>query len=498
MSCLRAGILFILLTAGCKKGLSPIPGTTTRIDTPISERGTELTMRIFSTEDECASRVKPEDLKYCLPNVDRGHAEVRLAFQLRDEADVFPLPLTKEHIKVGHMGRELQDGTEGIRYALIPHEPVRSSQLFILLIDGSSSMSKAGRLEKVRDALLLPEVKSAFFPEDVTTRVAIFQFTDRGPVPLGGRLRLLETPGEYSRLIRQELQVLRGYTHLFDAIRFATGPFLARKDIKEMLEVYEMTPTVVALTDGFNNQAARDTCRSNATRLNALLKHLDRVRSPEEGADPRRRPSVYTVGLGRPLRPGFKIPSEAGEKVRALDICGRKNVDRRIDGDLEERGIDNASLEWIARRAGGSSYVRQDKAGLGMAFQGAAAERYEWFEVRYTTHPFWLRRKFNTRVRLVNFATAEASVNFYPSAWLDAPPGRMSASGWSEPRSYRFTAVVLLPLLGFTLSFSFLGATLFNTRRVVLGRLRRPRLPVPTAPAAPPSPPPDPDPPSVV
>ena len=480
--------------AGCEKGLSPIPGTTTRIDSPKAERGTELTMRIFSTEDECAAAVKPEDIQYCLPNVDRGNAEVRLAFQLRDEADVFPLPLTKEHIKVGHMGRELQDGTEGIRYALIPHQPIRSSQLFILLIDGSSSMSKAGRLGKVRDALLLPEVKSAFFPEDVNTRVVIFQFTDRGPVPLGGRLRLLETPGEYTRLIRQELRVLNGYTHLFDAIRFATGPFLAREDIKSMLAVLEMTPTVVALTDGFNNENARDTCRSNAPRLNVLLKHLDRVRSPEEGADPRRRPSVYTVGLGRPLRLGFKLPSDVDGKVKALDICGRRNVDRRIDGDLEERGIDNASLEWIARRAGGSSYVRQDKAGLGEAFQGAAAERHEWFEVRYSTHPFWLRRKFNTRLRLVNFATAEASVNFYPSAWLDAPPGRITDSGWAEQRSYKFTAVVLLPFLGLTLSLSFLGATMFNTRRAVLGRLRRPRPPSLPVPAAPPPPPAETDP----
>lgn len=487
-----AGVMGLLLLVGCERGLSVIPGTTTRIDSPVSERGTELTMRIFSTEDQCAAAVKPEDIDRCLPNVDRGNAEVRLAFQLRDEADVFPLPLTTDHIKVGHMGQELPvNHPEGYKYILIPHDPVRSSQLFILLIDGSSSMSKGGRMKKVRDALLMPEVKAAFFPQDVNTRVAIFQFTDRGPQPLGGRLRLLESPQAYTRLIRQELRVLQGYTHLFDAIRWATGPFLAEKDIKDLLELNEMTPTVVALTDGFNNESARDTCRSNAARLNGLLKHLERVRSPEEGADPRRRPSVYTVGLGRPLRPGFKIPAEPGDKVSALDICGGRNVDRRIDGDLERRGIDNASLEWIARRAGGTSFVRQDKVGLGEAFQGAAAERYGWFEVRYSTHPFWLRRKFNTRLRLVNFATAEASVNFYPSAWLDAPPGRLEATGWTEPRPYHFTAVVLLPFLGLTISLSFMGATLFNTRRVLFGRLRRPDAPVAPPAAPPPAEPPD-------
>jgi hypothetical protein len=481
--------LGLVVLCGCEPGLTVIPGTTTRIDNPVTERGTELSMRIFSTEDECVARVKPEEVSRCLPNVDRGNAEVRLSFQLRDEADVFPLPLTTEHIKVGHMGRELQEGSEGIRYTLIPHDPIRSSQLFILLIDGSSSMSEGGRMNKVREALLLPEVQQAFFPPDVNTRVAIFQFTDRGPQPLGGSLRLLETPQAYSRLIRQDLRVLQGYTHLFDAIRWATGDFLKQKDIKDLLVLNEMTPTVVALTDGFNNQTARDTCRSNVSRLNGLLKHLDKVRSPEEGADPRRRPSVYTVGLGRPLRPGFKIGTDAPEKVKAAEICGAKNIDKRIDGDLERKGIDNASLEWIARRAGGTAYVRQDKAGLGEAFQGAAAERYGWFEVRYSTHPFWLRRKFNTRLRLVNFATAEASVNFYPSAWLDAPPGRLDNNGWTEPRPYHFTAVVLLPFLGLMICMSFMGATLFNTRRVLLGRLRRPGGAVAPTQGPPPSPP---------
>jgi len=504
MSISRAGLLGLLMMLGCgDSALRVIPGTTTRVEAPVSEAGTELTLKIFTTEDECASLVKPDEADLCLPNVDRRNAEVRLAFQLKDNTGVFALPLTTDHIKVGHMGQELPvNHPEGFKYTLIPHNPRRSAQLFILLIDGSSSMSKGGRMKKVRSALLMPEVKAAFFPQDVTTRVAIYQFTDRGPQPLGGRMQLLQTPQEYTRLIQQELRVQQGYTHLFDAIRWATGPFLAQKSIKDLLENYGMTPTVVALTDGFNNQSARDTCRSNAKRLNGLLKHLERVRSADEETDARQRPSVYTVGLGRPLRPGFKLPAEKVEKVRPLDICGRRNVDKRIDGDLEERGIDNASLAWIARRAGGTSYVRQDKAGLGEAFRGAAAERYEWFEVRYKTHPAYLRRKFNTRIRLVNFATAEASVNFYPSAWLDAPPGRLTASGWTEPRPYRYTAVVLLPALGIAISLSFMGATLFNTRRVIFGRLRRPKAPLAppgTPPSAnPPGPPDPPDPPDPV
>ena len=340
-------------------------------------------------------------------------------------------------------------------------------------------------MEKVRKALLMPDVTQAFFPADVRTRVVIFQFTDRGPRPLGGRLQVLENAREYRRMIRDHLRVQSGYTHLYDAIRYASGEFLEQQAIQDLLTLYEMTPTVVALTDGFNNVSSRDTCGVNADRLEALLRHIENVRSPEAGSDPRRRPSIYTVGLGRPLRPQFKVPRNAGSSVNPSLLCGRKNVHRRIDGDLENRGIDNASLEWIAKVGGGASYVRQDRDGLGEAFRGAAAERYHWFEARYRIHQHYLRRSFRTTLRLISFATAEASVEIFPSAWLDAPPGKKGEGGWTIQRPYRFIMVLLLPALGCLLILSYLGAATFNAKRAMFMRVRRPQAPPPVVSTSP-------------
>ena len=473
--------LVVAVLSGCAGELTAIPNTTTRVGEPVVERGTELDLKIFTTLADCRSQVSPDDVHLCMPYVDRANGEVRLGFQFRLDGEPFQLPLTEDHIKIGHLGRELQGG--GVNTVkVVPHDPERSAQLFVLLIDGSSSMRKGGRMEKVRKALMMPEVVQAFFPEDVKTGVVVFQFTDRGPVPLGGRLQVYESRRDFRQAIRSELRVLSGYTHLFDAIRFATGDFLQRTDIQDLLTLHQMTPTVVALTDGFNNIRAADTCGDNADRLESLLSHLESVRAPDSGTDPRRRPSVYTVGLGRPLRPAFKL-REVTTTVNPGTLCGRRKIDRRINGDLENRGIDNASLEWIARVGGGQSYVRQDRRGLGQAFQGAAAARYNWFEIRYRIHPFYLRRSFKSTLRLVSFATAEASVDLFPSAWVDAPPGLKGEDGWSVQRPYRVILVLLIPAFAMLLILSYLGAAVTNAKRAMFMHVRKPVRPTGSPPS---------------
>jgi hypothetical protein len=481
------GLALVVLT-GCAGELTAIPDTTTRVGEPVVERGTELELKIFTTLADCRSQVSPDDVHLCMPYVDRANGEVRLGFQFRLDGDPFQLPLTEDHIKIGHLGRELQGGGANT-VKVIPHDPERSAQLFVLLIDGSSSMRKGGRMEKVRKALLMPEVVKAFFPDDVKTGVVVFQFTDRGPVPLGGRLQVYESRRDFRQAIRSQLGVLSGYTHLFDAIKYATGEFLQRSDIQDLLTLHQMTPTVVALTDGFNNLRASDTCGDNADRLESLLSHLEAVRAPDSGTDPRRRPSVYTVGLGRPLRPAFKL-REVTTSVNPGTLCGRRKINRRINGDLENKGIDNASLEWIARVGGGQSYVRQDRRGLGQAFQGAAAARYNWFEVRYRIHSFYLRRSFKTTLKLVSFATAEASVELSPSAWVDAPPGLKGEGGWSVQRPFRAILVLLLPAFGMLLVLSYLGAAVTNAKRAMFMHVRKPVHPGQAAPQSPPPPPP--------
>lgn len=471
---LGAGALSLL--ACSETGLTPIPGTTTRVAAPVTEGNTELDLKIFTTLEECAGTVKPEDVPLCMPHVDRRSGQVRVGIQFRLDSDDFPIPLSEENLRVVHKGRTVQDGA-GMSVEIIPHDPVDTPQLYILVIDGSSSMNEAGargktRMDRVREALLMPGVKDAFFPKGgVKTGVLLLSFTSGEPQPVGGTLTILDDQRSYTRLVKNDLRVLSGFTHLYDAVKYASGPLLDRDEVREFIDLNQAAPTIIALTDGFNNQAGDDTCATNAERLGRLLESLRRTR--DETEDIRKRPTVFTVGLGRPLRPSFDLPKGKEDKVSAAALCGRKYQDRRIDGDLELYGIDNASLKFIADRGGGFDYVRTDRDGLAEAFRAAAAQRYTWFEVRYQVDPHYLRRSFETRLRLMSYADAEASVRIHPSAWLDAPPGRREADGRIVARSYRHTATVLMPILGLLVSLGFVGAVGFNTRRILFGRSRR-------------------------
>ena len=195
----RLLVLLWGLLSGCAGEATAIPNTTTRVESPRSSAG-RSSNKIFTTLADCRSQVSPNDVHLCMPYVDRANGEVRLGFQFRLDGDPFQLPLTEDHIKIGHLGRELQGG--GVNTVkIVPHDPERSAQLFVLLIDGSSSMRKGGRMEKVRKALMMPEVVQAFFPEDVKTASSCSN-TDHDPVPLGGRLRVYENRRDFRRAIR--------------------------------------------------------------------------------------------------------------------------------------------------------------------------------------------------------------------------------------------------------------------------------------------------------
>ena len=489
-------LLCLLALAGCSDDLTPVRGTTMRIGKPKGEIGTELELRMFTTTGDCIANVGADHMNECMPFVDRASGEVRIGFQFRLDSDVFPLPLTTDHMRVIHQGTEILDGVNGQAYTIVPHEPVRAPQLFIVVIDASSSMSELvtdasgskatmTRMDLVRGALVMPEVVDAFFPEGVRTGVVVLTFTDGQPQPLGNALRVFETKADYTSTVKRELRVLSGFTHLYESVIYATGALLEHPEIKRYLDQNQAEPTIITLTDGFNNIAGADTCRDNAPRLETLLRHLQTARSGD--VDIRRRPSVYPVGLGKPLRPQFKLPDGNEPKVRPVDLCGKRYLDRRIDGELERYGIDNSSLAWIASRGGGFSYVKRDRKGLGEAFRGAAAERFQWFEARYRLDPFYLRRSFRLRLRLMSFAASEASVMVHPSAWMDAPPGVRGADGWHVPQTYRHTATVVMPIIGFLVFLSYFGAAWFNSWRAVFRRGRRSQVASPPPAQAPPS-----------
>jgi hypothetical protein len=482
-------LLWLFTLMGCTSCSTPmesVPGHTMRIGQPEITEGKELDLKIFTNEAEClGSGVSPDEVNLCTPWMDRSTGQVRLGFQFRLESEPFPLPVWKEHVDVLHDGATVLDNEGVMRVQVIPHGPNRANQIFILVIDGSASMMNVDsdgeqRIEKVREALLMPEVVERFFPGDgIKTGVVLMTFTNGTPQPVGGKIEVIKSAGKYRKVVRDQLGVRGGYTHLYDAVRDSTGILLDNKEIRYHLDLWQAEPTVVVLTDGFNNQAYDDTCGSNAPRLSMLLKHLDNVRRGDN-VDIRSRPSVYAVGLGRPLRRKTKVLEAVDEKVKDVKprkLCGGKFVNERIDGGLERVGIDNASLQWMATHGGGFAFVRQDSEGIGKAFAEAAATRYDWFELRYQVDPAYLRREFETTLRLRTFASAEAKVKLFPSGWMDPPTGVVDEDGWAQPAPKRSILASIMPVLGLLAGMVFLSAGLVNTRRALFGRVGRPKGP---------------------
>lgn len=488
-------LLWCLLLVGCQDELIPIPGTTTRVAQPVLLEDKELRMEIFVEDDQCTAAEIPDNERHlCLPHVDRASGEVRLGFRLKDGEVTYDLPKFKDQLKVIHQGTSIVDGSGAMKYEVFPHDPEGNrGTLYVLVIDGSGSMRLRNRedgptrMKQVKQALLMPTVVDAFFPEgNSNNAVMLMQFTQGEPQPVGGTLELLEGRGDYRSAVRQ-LRPLGGYTHLYDAVGYSVGPLLQTPEVNSAVDDRGMGVTVVVLTDGFNNIRASDTCGDNAPRLEGLLAQLRAARSGE-GVDLRRRPTVHTVGLGKPFRRKKKELNDKTKRVSPEVLCGAKYKDQRIDGNLEERGIDKVSLDLIARAGGGTSYVRRGKDGLGEAFRKTAALRYRWFEVRYRTDAHYLRRMFTTQLELTGIATAGASIDIHPSAWLDAPPGVADSDGWHLEQTYRHSLTRLMPALGLLVMLSFMGAAFFNIGRLFKGRLRPKRLPRATAAAAPPAP----------
>ncbi len=480
-----------MLLAACTDQLRTVQGTTVRLEDPVVPDGTELELRILTKASQCD--LPEADPHNCLPWVDRASGEVHLAFRLYAGSDPWAMALDKGSIQISHLGALIEEGKNKQSYDLIPHAPEKTDQLFVLLIDGSGSMNEPAHdrpIDRVREALLLPEVIKAFFPSDQNTGVVLLEFAGDQVRPVGGAMKVITRRADYRQLVKGSLRASGGYTHLYSAIRYATGELLSDEpEVVSFMRSTTSAPTIVALTDGFNNERHDDTCATNAKRLGRLVNHLRDVRGPE--SDPMARPRVYTVGLGRPFLRRFELPEDL-TSVRPVALCGKKYKDWRIDGKLETLGIDNASLAWIADVGGGSSFVKRKTSGLGEAFRAAAATQYRWFEVRYRLDPFHLRRSFKATIRLTAFAQAEASVVIHPSAWLDAPPGRRAEDGWTRPASIMRTASLVMPLLSLLVILGFLPPALFNTRRILSGRLRQPAAPAPPRAAPPAQPPPEP------
>jgi Mg-chelatase subunit ChlD len=477
------GAMLLAACADPREPPYPIEGSTWRIDKTVPSEKAELLIEFYNRRAACLEDnrvVDSAELEACVPRVERAAgvrdgddpaSEVHVAFTLRDRRDrslSLMLPLTKEDVSVQHMGSFIPESD----FELIPHGRTRTGQLFVVMVDGSGSMFEGPDpvVDRVEEALLTREVIDAFFPgkdDDsgalVRTGVVIVRFTDKvtgldgkPPVVLTDRKMYRETVQQYLR------SSPKGYTHLYDAVEYGAGDLLKEPAVAQWLAVNVGEPTLVVLTDGFNNEAPDDLCRTNAPRL---AETLHRVAEARLGAI-ELRPTIYTVGLGNPLHPRFKVP--AGLDPTPTQLCGKFSP-RRINGDLEKEAIDNASLAWIATVGGGISYVERAASGVAKVFEKAAAERYKWYEIRYRVQWFHTRRSFDTTVFLNNYARADSSITILPGPWMDAPTGtRVAGESWSRPTPLVRAAALVLPILGLLVSIGFVTPAMFNARRALL------------------------------
>lgn len=463
---------------GCAEdGRSHIGGSTVRMGAPRAEGAdTTQTLRIFASDKDCTSdAIRDNDRHLCRPFVDRATGTVRLAIQLVVSGQPMPMALNDDSIAVYHQGQDVNVPGEK-RIKLVPHDETQTNNLFVLLIDGSGSMSAVDgsdgltRMEKLRRALLRKDVVESFFPEGTASAVAPLVFRGGLPEPLGGKW-LVDNAQTYREVVRDSLQVGSGFTYLYQAIRFGSTTVAEQPAIRQALENGRKAPTVIALTDGFNNERGDDLCAANAPRLQELLALLSDMRMGRGGVRGF-QPEVFTVGLGRKAWKRFKVPD--GLSVKPRNLC-QKFADVRIDGGVENRGVDNGALEWIAKVGGGKSFVKNTPDGLAEAFIAAAQKRYAWYELRYRVDPFHLRRSFSVTVRINAPYAVESTVPVYPSGWLDGPPGVPGDDGWVVPGPFRATITVLMPLLGAIISLNYLPAAFFNVRRAIFGLVSAPR-----------------------
>ncbi|MBN2798493.1 MAG: VWA domain-containing protein [Deltaproteobacteria bacterium] len=470
--------LVALSASGCvdpKKDPLPIEGSTYRISrksTPVTNEQSQVEIKILTSRDECAQQLglMGQDLEDCIPRVDRATGETTLSFTLKDSTLGTPvlLPLHQEQVLISHMDRKMQSAGE---YELIPRDPLQTGQLFILLIDGSGSMyeNDGERAKKVYQALLNKQVVERFFAKSDTARngVVLLRFSNEVQGLDGGPAQVLTKPAQYKQMVQGHLmQRSGGYTHLYSAVEYAVTDLLGEPAIREWLQVNMAEPTVVLITDGFNNETAQDVCADNVPRLEHTLDVLRQAR----GAAGQSRPTLFTVGLGKAIRSRYTY--EKNRKLNGRELCG-PHGDRRINNDLENYGIDNVSLTWLAEEGGGSSFVKSRPKGLAEVFQAAAAERYRWYTARYRLDGFYHRQSYFVRISLLAYAVASSTVDIHPSGWLDAPSGEVAADQWTRPGSMGRALAFLMPLLGGLLLLSYLGPAVFNARRAIFRRARK-------------------------
>lgn len=509
-------LLFSLLFA-CSSATTestvPIIGTTARIsERHKPDENSDMKMVLMTTEKQCKDyfRILRQtkknigeeaynlNMERCLPWFDRGKGEVKISTWFEYNDQPYPLLLKPEDITIihGKSGEVITDSKNVIK-KVRPHLPSEKGQLFILMIDGSNSMKEASyddpnfsRLEMVQKALKSKGVMDEFFPKDkeINNYVAIYSFTSGDPKPVGSKtISILDNRDDYVEVINK-LSTKKDYTHLYRAVEYGMTKIPKEKNIKDLLE-NNIQPTLVVLTDGFNNLKGTDTCSDNVKRLNNLLKKMDNIKNEKSKKG---KMNVVTIGFGNRLNDIFDGSEWAEERstVTGRHLCTqKKRVEKgrvmaqtdltwRIDASggrdgLERHFIDNVSLAMIAEKGSGTTFARTSAKGLEAAFKSVVALRHQWFEVYYRFNPLNMRQDFEVKYDWEGFMRATSSVNIYPHAWVDGPPGEVDRKGFPKRGSAWHSTTILSSGMGLFLFLSILGAAVFNVKRLLSGRLTR-------------------------
>lgn len=455
----------LLLAALAFAGSFPIPveGSTYRILDVTEDAAADVRLGVFASREDC-HMVQDED--GCVPLADRARGQVRLGFQVQDQTGE-ALATAIDDFKVRFDARTVQD------VELVGKEPEATSQLFILLLDWSGSMFEDDqiRAKLLLGALVTPRVVEAMFRPGARNGVMILRFTDH-ILDLDGGVRIIRSADEYVSYIRRpNWERGGGYTHLYEAIGTVLEDVLRRKEVERFLSDNQAQPTIVALTDGFNNESPGDLCGTNVDRLNDLLKIIDESQRPDGG---RVRPVIHTIGLGDAYQSADYDRIGRTPRVNEDQLC-HKAARSRIDGFLETRGIDHISLGVIAAFGGGTRALVPVGAGIGplaRVFESTAAQRFRWYQAWFQVPSEWHRKTFDVRLEIQGSRTAGTTVRMEPDPWFDGPTGLLPpGKAWSEPRPLASTFAFMMPWLGGLLLLLYLPAAWTNTRRSLTRRV---------------------------
>ncbi len=464
----------------------PAEGSSWRMAMPEAPSVGGTRVHVFHDAADClAAGMDVEEVAACAPTVSPADRLVRFSFALSDdEGGLQPLALTPGRMRV-QLGApdELRADVQTRYLQVVGHQPVGYGQLFVLLIDRSSSMytdpgdGRDPAMAFVVAALLDPAALDTFFPKAAGARtgVLLLGFSDAVRAVDGGAwtdAKILTDRKAYAAAVDKLLdEPAPSYTHLYDAVRTTLDEVMPSAPVDGFVRLTQGDPALVVLTDGFNNVRAEQTCAENAGPLAELL-GVVRARRGAPGA----RTDVFTVGFGRPFAPDLTdLPERLPERPDPNFLCGA-SADARIDGGLELQGIDNVSLGLLAAAGGGRALVTEDAGRLGRFLARTGTPVHRWYELRLAL-PEGEQSRFRLRLpiglTLTGARPGTAELVFFPNPWFDLPSGLDAQGRSASVRALGRAAGTLIVGLSLIAAIGAVYVGAYHLRRAVLRRGRR-------------------------